>query len=61
MAAKGGGSKEDRIPEPQSFYSRERPVMFPADYNPPGFAVFGREEVRTLFPDPAEPVFRIPF
>ena len=23
MAAKGGGGKEDRIPEPQSFYSRE--------------------------------------
>ena len=36
-------------------------AMFPADYNPPGFAVFGREEVRTLFPDPAEPVFQIPF
>ena len=55
------GAKKTAFRNRKVFTAGNRPVMFPADYNPPGFAVFGREEDRTLFPDPAEPVFRIPF
>lgn len=49
MAAKGGGAKKTAFRNRKVFTAGNRPVMFPADYNPPGFAVFGREEVRTLF------------
>lgn len=49
MAAKGGGTKKTAFRNRKVFTAGNRPVMFPADYNPPGFAVFGREEVRTLF------------